>query len=199
MPSELIDAVFALDGLERLKALLASGANPDEKHEGRTALDWAVTLNDPRKVRALLDHNANPNLGEDPDPKNNGRYITPLIDAVTMDAKSEIVEILLQAGADPNLRDNLSMTPLMSACTHGATHNVKLLIAWKADVEAVTDDGLDALYFAMSRDSPEIVQCLLELGLNPVKQYRSGLTALSKAKKKNLKGTLEVLRKAGYS
>jgi ankyrin repeat protein len=138
-------------------------------------------------------------LAEDPDPVNNDRYITPLIEAVRMDSKSEIVEILLQAGADPNLRDSLSMTPLMSACTHRATHNVELLIAWNADVKAVTDDGLDALYFAMSRDSPEIVQSLLELGLDPVKPYRSGLTALSKAKQNNLRGALEVLRKAGYS
>ncbi len=201
-PVNDIDVVAAVGGLPdpaRLANVLASGANPNAKESGRTALDLAVGLGYVDKVRILLEHGANPNIPGDPDPNDEGRFCTPLIGAVRHDSRRELVELLLRGGADPNQPDNLGMTPLMYASTFGATEIVKLLVESGADVRTATDDGQDALYFAMSRDRPDLVRYLLDSGLNPTSRPASGgLSALQRARKNNLIGALAVLKEKGY-
>ena len=70
---------------------------------------------------------------------------TPLVVAVQY-GRSDLVELLLNNGADINLGDtNTGNTPLMTASLHQSTVLVKLLLERGADVTQVNRDGHDAL------------------------------------------------------
>jgi ankyrin repeat protein len=196
---DVIEAVGGLPDATRLAEMLDAGGNPNAKLGGRTALDFAVGYKYLDKVKILLAHGADPNIPEDPDPNAEGRSVTPLINAVRHDNQKELVEVLLKGGADPNQTDDLGMTPLMSAATFGATENARLLVQYGADAGRTTEVGQDALYFAMSRDRPDMVGFLLGCGLNPTVLPRGGgLSALQKAQNRNLVGTVALLKEKGF-
>jgi ankyrin repeat protein len=73
---------------------------------------------------------------------------------------------LLKAGADPNLRDNYGITPLMYAAVHAWPETVKLLLAHGADPHIRNWDGHDTIYFIQqslkSKSHKEMQQRLLE-------------------------------------
>jgi ankyrin repeat protein len=191
---EVIQAVGGLPDPRELTAVLLAGGNPNAKVDGRTALDCAVMLGYEQKVRLLLSHGADPNVHEDPDLSNDGRFTTPLIDSARTDARVPILKALLEAGADPNQRDNVGMTALMYASLFGAARALAVLIENGAVATLETGDGQTALHFAMKRDNPEIVQQLISLGLDPEKS--SGPRTPSPAalaRKRNLTGTLQLL------
>jgi ankyrin repeat protein len=150
-------------------------------------------------VRALLRHGADPNSPEDPDPANDGRFITPLIDATRNESRVGIVKLLLEAGANPNQFDDLGMTPLMCAASAGAIGVLNLLVASGANVMAETPNGKTALHFAMTKDNPEIVRCLVQLGLDPTKSsVRGGPSPLQLAQKRAHTAAISVLGELGF-
>ena len=65
-------------------------------------------------------------------------------DAVNRAALSEVIE-LLDRGVDPNIRDVVGDTPLISAAWIGAPEIVELLLHRGADVHAKGDGGKTAL------------------------------------------------------
>ena len=197
---DVIDAVNGLPDPRPLALVLSAGGNPNSKVGGRTALDHAVALGYEAKVRLLLSHGADPNLHEDPDLLNGGRFTTPLIDATRNDSRLGIMKELLAAGANANQRDNLGMTALMCAALFGAQRSLQLLLESGAAATLETDDGQTALHFAMTRDSPEIVRCLIRLGLDPAKpSARGGPSPMQLAQKRNLRETLLLLSKLGVA
>lgn len=196
----LFDAIDAGLGIDAIAKALADGADPDEKKEGKTFLSWAVRCRYKYIVELLLKHGANSNLHDDPDPEDEGRYVTPLITAARRDNDKEMVELLLKAKADPNLTDDVQLTPLMCAAMHGALENCKLLVTAGADPMKVADNGADALYLAVTSEQSEVVRYLLDQGVDPTRRFGdSNKSALDIATKKNLTGTLAVLREKGFS
>ena len=91
---------------------------------------------------------------------------TPLMyAALYQDAAS--VRLLLERGADANVRNEAGATALMWAA--GEIDKVRLLVAAGADVKARSDDGRTALLIAAGRPhSLEIVRLLLDRGASPV-------------------------------
>jgi hypothetical protein len=195
---DVIEAVGGLPDTTHLAQVLDSGGNPNAMHLGRSALDWAVSYRYLDKVRLLLSHGANPNVLEQTRSDSEGHAITPLIGAVRHDSNRELVELLLDSGADPNLADGTEMTPLMCAASAGATEVAKLLVTRGADVHRTTDDGQDALYFAMTRDRPELVRFLLGCGLDPKASPTGRSSAMDRAQRQKLTGALTVLEERGY-
>ena len=93
---------------------------------------------------ALLEHGAEVNRQE-PDGD------TALIIASGYCKDGKIVQILLNAGANPNASDSVGYTPLINAADEGNERAAKKLIAAGADLNARDSDGETALVIARDR------------------------------------------------
>lgn len=117
---------------------------------------------------------------------------TPLIYS-SMRNRIDIVELLLQRGADVNLQDNFGYTSLIWASYYGSIEIVKLLLHYKAKINLVTDKGNTALMYASLQGYKEIVEILLHNGADKYIKDKYYNTALSLAYKKDNKNIIEML------
>ena len=129
--------VFICFGHLAPRLLLKKNANASYiTSEGRNALHFAST---PEIIEMLLEKHVNVNQIDE-----NGK--SPLLDKL-MQAReewlrSQVVKLLLDAGADPNVKSKgLSNTPLHYAASYGLVEIVKMLLAKKADVNARNSEG----------------------------------------------------------
>ncbi len=99
-----------------------------------------------------------------------------LLDAVKSGDAHKVGQ-LLAAGADPNARGQIGLTPLISAALGGRADIAKLLADKGADVNARSDNGLTALMLAAAEGHKEVAHLLLSKGADPNIQDPSGLTA----------------------
>jgi ankyrin repeat protein len=76
----------------------------------------------------------------------------------------ELVQQLLEAGADVNNTDSWGHTPLISACWAGHKKIVQVLLDHGADVTTTTPRGWTALRFATKLSHPEIEELLKAAG-----------------------------------
>ena len=99
----VIQAVMDED-MEQLELLVTEGADIDEKDsDGSTALQYAITWGDAEATQWLIENGADVNTTD-----NWGS--TPLINAVYYSSGVEIVERLLQSGADKTIEDSEGKT-----------------------------------------------------------------------------------------
>lgn len=75
---------------------------------------------------------------------------------------SPAVSVLLELGANPNLRDKAESTPLHYAAASGSPKSVELLIRAGADIHALNKFRRSALYLALSSESPQLVDYILK-------------------------------------
>ena len=101
---------------------------------------------------------------------------------------------LLAAGADPNVRGQIGLTPLISAALGGRADIAKLLVDKGADVNAKSDNGMTALMVAAAEGHKEVAQLLLEKGADPNILDPSGLTAFKMAALRQHKEVAALLR-----
>jgi ankyrin repeat protein len=186
----------ALEQTRRLplvKALLAAGADPNARITTASLID-GIGLTDRNGARETLQTGVGSVKGA-----------TPLWVAAfsvhgagrrsrggTAADPAEIVRVLLEAGADPNLATEDGSTPLMMAAGLGSkTHQpekkrddpapaalaaVKMLIDAGAHVNGVNEADFTALHGAAFKGSIEIIQYLVEHGANINAQDFSGRT-----------------------
>ncbi len=185
MNEEVIDAVYQND-INKLKNLFKNGGNVNAKgNNGKTALMWAIELEKNQIVEILLKNGANINLkdglghtalhsatyagnietmkllikkGADANTKNYNNE-TPLF---SIKATPEILNLLLDAGANPNvqLKDS-GNTPLIKAVMLKREQNIKVLLQRGANVHIKNWGGQTALMFAR-RDN--IIKLLKQAG-----------------------------------
>ena len=79
------------------------------------------------------------------------------------DGNPEVVELLLENGADVNAKDDFG-TPLHDASRNGRTEVVELLLERGAEVEAKNKDGRTPLHDASRNGHTKIAKLLLENG-----------------------------------
>jgi ankyrin repeat protein len=123
----------------------------------------AVIEANPAMVKALLAH------APDINAKNNdGRTSLHLATTSSLFADSGMLKILLQHGADTNIRD-YSVEPLLNAVVRSRVHyveDVQLLISYGADVNAGDRFGTTALHAAVKRRDIQVVDAILQHNAN---------------------------------
>ncbi|KAH7165371.1 ankyrin repeat-containing domain protein [Dactylonectria macrodidyma] len=119
------------------------------------------------------------------------RHGWPLADAV-QNLRINAVQRLLEAGADPNLKDESNWTALHSASrrhSREAIEIVRLLVHYSADVNAVCDNGWTPLGCAASTGSfVEVVEILVEAGAHIESTAGKETTALQIAARHDVSG-----------
>ena len=156
---------------KRVIPLLMRAATEDESEAVRSQaatelaalpnrLVEAVKANDVAQVRRLLA------AGTDPNAWSEGNYM-PLYHAV-MQGQTESAKLLLEHGADPNLKAGPSQDPvLFTAINAGHGELAKLLVEHGANVNIKTGGGETLLYLAAKSGKAAVAEALLELGADP--------------------------------
>jgi N-acyl-D-amino-acid deacylase len=219
--------LWSIDDRDKLEALLAAGADPRAAAKsGFTPLIAAANYHaNASAVKLLLDHGADAKqtspagttalllaAGSDPDAvklllehgadarSRNAAGATPLhVAAARGDAKS--ATLLLDAGADPNVRDvALGRTPLHWAAQAGSAEVVALLLARGADPNVrETLNGMTALMEAAAcdRGGNQAALALLEAGADPKPTDRRGIGAMAWALRRGEAGLARAIEARG--
>jgi ankyrin repeat protein len=91
---------------------------------------------------------------------------------------TEVVQLFLTAGMNPDAKDSEGRTALIWASANGHTRAVKALLDLGANANAIDNKGMTSLMEASSRGRAEIIRLLLEKGANVNASARDGRTAL---------------------
>jgi ankyrin repeat protein len=183
---ELTALETACDGeIEAVRTLIELGADVNALHDrGYSTLMVAVSCRrrTPEIVRPLIDHGADPlhvsDLG-----------FTPLHAWVSVPwqeryAADEILKILLAEGVDLEAREGRGFTAFLLALCDGTTEEASMLLQSGADpfkrVEHPQADGYlhSATALMLAVRSPELVEALLQAGVDTRVTYEDGTTAL---------------------
>jgi len=134
-------------------------------------------------------------------PGKNSQGRTLLFSAAT-EGKIAMMDVMLKAGADPNAQDESGMTALRDAAWTGKNplNATKRLIAAKADVNLVADDGWTPLIQVMYADpavAVPVAQVLLQAGADASIVNKEGNSALMLASHRDMPVLIPALVKAG--
>ncbi|XP_078602778.1 ankyrin repeat and SOCS box protein 5-like isoform X2 [Branchiostoma floridae x Branchiostoma japonicum] len=139
------------------QALIKAGAKLNPRTiDGDTPLTFACSRGSVSCVKLLLNH------GISPDP---GLFTKSPLHEACFNGRHEVVEVLIEAGADVETVDSQYGSPLHVVCSRNYPECVELLLRAGANVDA-TKNYETALHVAAKAGSPEVVQVLLEYGAN---------------------------------
>ena len=112
--------------------------------------------------------------------------------------RSDVAQVLIDAGADIEARNIIGSTPLHCACQGGAHEIVQMLVEAGADVCEVDDQGRTCLSIAAQNGHTETVRYLVGLREVDVRHRNIlGRTALHYARQEQHAGVVRVLLKHG--
>jgi len=168
-PEALVQAVVRGDA-EEVQRQLEAGVSPDATDgEGTNALFLACDKEQPAVARLLIERGANVNLI----PKRKGRS-TPLQVAIYRGFDSyalkpvpgypELIQALVEKGADVNAADVDGNTPLIAAAEKDDVQTVRLLVKRGADLAHTNDNGWTALERALSYRRRTIAREMVAMG-----------------------------------
>lgn len=93
----------------------------------------------------------------------------------------DLVSLLLEHGADPNIYDIFVESPLHNACYLGYGNIVELLLKHGASLDVQNEKSKSLLHEACSAGHDHIVKLLLERGVDPNMQGKNGKIPLHEA------------------
>lgn len=121
---------------------------------GMTPLSIATHFNKENIVRLLLLHHADPNICSQ-----NGFFVFPIHTALAANNES-IGKLLIEAGADVNVRQKGNITPLQLASQFGNIELIITLLEQGADINIRNDSGESASDIAAKKGFKEIAEIL---------------------------------------
>lgn len=122
--------------------------------DGFTALHFAAFFNHPEIARALIRHGADVSAVA-----KNPMKVMPLHSAAAAHS-GEIVRLLVENGAPPNVPQEGGWVPLHEAAQIGDKEMVKVLLEYGADPQLRSNDGRTAAEMAKAKGHEEIVKLL---------------------------------------
>jgi len=138
-----------------IELLLAAGSDPNTiDYGGETALFWAKSE---EVVKMLIQWGGKVNV-------RNNQQRTPLHEEIRGGGSLAISFALLDAGADPNARDEKGKTALHFAAEKGDIENVQHLLQNKSDPDIEDDEGNMPLHIAASRGNVSVFKALIDGG-----------------------------------
>ncbi|ALM83096.1 ankyrin repeat domain-containing protein [Bordetella sp. N] len=160
------------DNADQMKALLASGWDPNQKNRGQPALmqavrDGAWNVFDVLAADRRTDVNAA-----------NGSDETALM-YLALKGEIKRAQALMARGAQVN---RLGWTPLHYAASTGQVAMAKLLLSKQAIVNAPGPDGTTPLMMAGRSGNQQMAQLLLDAGADPTNRSLAGLDAAAWAR-----------------
>ena len=162
---------------------------PEYAVQEQRALIDAVAAGDRTQVEALLQKGVNPNGI----PELWGR--SALLQGV-MRGDVELVRLLLDAGADPDLK-SAGFTPLGQAALRGHARIAELLLKAGANPDIKSNDGNTPLIAAASMNRVAVIQVLMRARPDFTLFNSEGRTALSLAAFENFEDAVRVMLEAG--
>lgn len=172
--TEIFDAIFNND-LSKISEVIASGVNINQKHSHSrlTPLIQAINLHRIEVIKFLIEVGADVHLYQ---------YIqtTPLGLATSL-GNNQIVQLLLQAGANPDL-GGIDDPPLHRAVLIERIDIIQTLIEAGANLNYLNASHFTPLMLAANNGKFEIVKLLVETGSVYINaKNQEGETALDKA------------------
>jgi ankyrin repeat protein len=179
--------------LAEAELLLTHGADANAKSadpgmQGWTPLHFGVLAQRRDIVALLLKNKADPNARIESSSGVWGGWpkgATPLLLACYNNKSTDIVNLLLEAHADPNLADDNGSTPICSTLGAGATSNtsefpriLKLLLDHGANVNATDSLGRTSLMLAAQQRDKASLEVLLSFKADVNARSKSGASAL---------------------
>jgi ankyrin repeat protein len=151
-----------------VRLLLEAGADPKARdRQGRTALDAALKIPDLRDSKAVEDWRAIVVLFWKPGQEKLRKPIGPLpssLEYSVTHGRTNVTEMLLAAGVDPNATGTLGTTPLADAALKGDLDGVRVLLAHGARLNTISGAGTQPIHDAALGDSAEVIQELAKHG-----------------------------------
>ena len=155
--------------------LLRNGADVNEvgKHD-RTSLFLAARHNHPEVVKVLLSYDADLEIDT---PIQRGSALS----VATERGNTEVVRLLLEAGANVNHRSRPNFSPLQWAVVENREDILRILMKYNPKVNLVDEDGDTALHCVNSKTSVMIVNILDVGGADPNIRNKENETPICKA------------------
>ncbi|XP_066522537.1 mitochondrial disaggregase [Hoplias malabaricus] len=166
-------------------AAVALCLSKDKDSEGEALLN-AVKSNSVQDVERLLA------AGMDPNSRHRLGW-TPLMVAA-MNRHHNVVKVLLESGADPNLGDEFSS--VYGTARDKGIHSLEVLVSREDEFSSrlssrVSFRGCTPLHYAVLADDLRTVRMLLEAGANPLQANELGHTPLAYAKEGEMSAVLK--------
>lgn len=131
-----------------------------------------VYQDDIHRLTTLLDQGLDPNILNDED------INETMLHEASFQGYTNIVQLLLSRGANPNIQDLDETTPLHIACENGYIDIIKLLLQAGANPNTLNRFKMSPLHESAYDGSFEIINLLLLAGADPNLRDAEGNTVL---------------------
>jgi hypothetical protein len=169
---------------------IARAAAPDEL---AAQVRQAILRNDVAALGRLIESN-----GEVCAEAATNATAAPLHVAAALD-RAEIVERLIAAGADPDVRTAGGFTPLHWAAGKNAAEAARRLLQAGAATNAAASNGITPLHWAAANNATNAVRLLIEAGADLEARTESGLTPLHWAVQRHAEDAARLLAAAAVA
>ena len=177
---------------EAFKKIIDHGADVNStNNESVTALMVACKKGNMDAMYVLLNAGADPHIAD-----SNGN--TCMHHAIVGGCSKEVLQVIIDHGADVNSTNNDSVTALMVACKKGNVDATYALLKAASNPDIADSNGNTCMYHAIVGSfSKEVLQAIIDQGADVNSTNKEGVTALMAACRKGNMDVIYVLLKAG--